>query len=65
MQAVYRRVEDIDLFAGGISEVPVGDGIVGPTFGKIIAEQFRRSRYGDRYFYNVKGPGAFTLSKLF
>jgi len=48
---VYKDIEDIDLFVGGIIEKPHKDGLVGPTFKCIIGDQFTRLRRGDRFFY--------------
>ena len=58
-----RNIDDIDLFAGGLSEPSVRGGIVGETFGTSIARQFRRLRSGDRFWYenNVPGTTGFTL----
>lgn len=56
-------MKDIDLLVGGMSEY-AADGLVGPVFKCIIAEQFKRTRQGDRYFYdNAFMSGAFTESK--
>jgi hypothetical protein len=49
---VYETPQDIEIFPGGMSESPVdGGGIVGPTFACMLAEQFNRLKYGDRYFF--------------
>jgi peroxidase len=58
-------VEDIDLFTGGLSEPTVPDGLVGKTFGCIIATQFKRLRKCDRYWYETPDHSiGFTPSQL-
>lgn len=67
MNSVYQHPDDIDLWLGGLLESARGDGIVGPTFGDIIADQFSKFRQGDRYFYEHApeiNPGAFTPDQL-
>ena len=54
--AVYllsRSVDDVDLYAGGISERHVTGGMVGPTFSCIIGTQHRNFRYGDRFWFET------------
>lgn len=53
VSSVYRDVDDIDLFTGGLLEKPVKGGIVGPTLGCIIAQQFRHLRFCDRFWYET------------
>ena len=38
----YKSVDDIDLFMGGMHEITLEEGILGPVFSCIVAEQFRR-----------------------
>jgi len=51
-EEAYDTVDQIDLWLGGISELP-GDhgGLLGPTFSFFLADQFGRTRDGDRFFY--------------
>lgn len=67
LSRVYSHPDDIDLWLGGLIEAARDDGIVGPTFGEIIADQFSKFRQGDRYFYEHSpdiNPGAFTIEQL-
>jgi len=57
LKLVYNKVDDIDAFTGGVSESSISDGVVGPTFGCILAKQFKNLLYGDRFFYTHKEDG--------
>ncbi|XP_076437029.1 salivary peroxidase/catechol oxidase-like [Babylonia areolata] len=62
---LYRSVEDIDLFLGGIYEDHVPGGEVGPVFGYLIGQQFKNLREGDRLFFDTKGSDAgFTRAQI-
>ncbi|KRZ10277.1 Peroxidase mlt-7 [Trichinella zimbabwensis] len=62
LQQSYKHTDYIDLYVGGLIEEPVIDGLVGPTFACLIAEQFRRLRDGDRFFY--QNPEIFKPDQL-
>ena len=61
-QKVYKRPDDIDLFAGGIAEIHDRGSIVGPLFKCILSRQFKNLRDGDRFYYEHKG--VFTPPQL-
>ncbi|XP_035706315.1 peroxidase isoform X2 [Folsomia candida] len=64
-KTIYRAPQDIDLWSGGVSEIPIHGSLVGPTFGCIIAKQFQALRYGDRHWYEVPNlPSSFTSEQL-
>ncbi|GAU91926.1 hypothetical protein RvY_04086-2 [Ramazzottius varieornatus] len=63
LASIYKNINDVDFFAGGMSEKPVnGEGLSGPTFACILTEQFRRLKNGDRFFY--ENENVFTPSQL-
>ncbi|XP_060086064.1 myeloperoxidase-like [Ylistrum balloti] len=51
LKQTYDDVNDIDLFAGLLSETPVSDGHVGPTLACLLGKQFQALKRGDRYWY--------------
>lgn len=60
----YEHVEDIDLFSGGISELPLVDGIVGPLFACIMGIQFNHLKFGDSFYFEHGGQaGSFNEGK--
>ncbi|EDO30120.1 predicted protein, partial [Nematostella vectensis] len=64
LRKVYKHVDDVDLFAGGIMEIPVKGGSLGPTFTCLVANQFARLRRGDRFWYERPGRTGFTWRQL-
>lgn len=52
---VYGSAYRIDAFIGGLAERKVDGSLLGPLFHRIVSDQFRRLRDGDRFFYmNIK-----------
>ena len=58
LSALYRDVDDIDLFVGGTLENPHSKALLGPTFLCLIGDQFARFKIADRFesseFINLK-----------
>uniref|UniRef100_UPI0037E8B786 eosinophil peroxidase isoform X2 n=1 Tax=Semicossyphus pulcher TaxID=241346 RepID=UPI0037E8B786 len=55
---LYGTADNIDVWLGGVAEPFVRGGRVGPLFACLIAQQFKRTRQGDRLWY--ENPGVFT-----
>ena len=51
LRTVYGTVDKIDLWVGGLAERHLPGSSVGPTFARIISDQFARLRDGDRFWY--------------
>ncbi|NES68754.1 MAG: peroxiredoxin, partial [Okeania sp. SIO2D1] len=49
--SIYESVDDVDFWIGGISEMPINNGLVGELLNVVIKEQFLRTMAGDRFFY--------------
>ena len=65
MKQIYFSVEDIDLFTGGLSEVPLKGALVGPTFACVIGIQFQKIKKCDRFWYETSDAAVrFTESQL-
>lgn len=62
---VYQHPDDIDLFSGAMAELREGSGLVGPTVGCLLSEQFRHVKLGDRFWYETSDPNTgFTSEQL-
>ena len=65
LRKVYKDVKDIDLFTGGLAEIPNKGAAVGPTFGCLLGRQMYYYKRGDRYWYeNDIPPSSFTKDQL-
>jgi len=69
LQNLYKDINNIDLWVGGLAEDHVYDSELGETFHKIMLEQFIRIRDGDRFWYkNIMSEevkAVITFRKLF
>jgi len=45
------KPEDIDIWTGGLAEVPVDGAIVGPLFQCLLGQQYHNLKFGDRFFF--------------
>ena len=57
LASLYGNVDSIDLWVAGLCEDHVPGSSVGPTFQRIIADQFERIRDGDSNWYALKFSG--------
>ena len=65
LQLIYKHVDDVDLFIGGISETPAAGSLLGPTFRCVVGDQFKRLQAGDRFWYDsASSPAPFTAPQL-
>ena len=47
LRGTYKKVEDIDLFTGGLAEVPTKGAVVGPTFACLLGRQMYYYKTGE------------------
>ncbi len=47
-------MDDVDLYTGSMSEWPVNGGVVGDVNACLIGEQFMKTKYGDRFFWETE-----------
>ncbi|XP_064601256.1 peroxidasin-like [Liolophura sinensis] len=57
LREIYSSPGDVDVFTGGISETPVGGGVIGPLFAELMALQYEKLRVGDRFWYENQEHG--------
>jgi peroxidase len=63
-QAYKGDINAVDLWAGGLAEDHVPGSVIGPTFGKIIGDQFTALRDGDRFYFENQGFDQQTLKEI-
>ncbi|GBP47662.1 Peroxidase [Eumeta japonica] len=64
LRSLYEDVNDMDLTVAGSLEPHRPGANGGDTYLCILTEHFRRSRVGDRYFYENCEEGKFTTEQL-
>jgi peroxidase len=64
LQQLYGSVDDIDAWVGILAEDHVRNGSLGPTAAAVIADQFKRLRDGDRFWYQNAGFGSADLDTI-
>jgi peroxidase len=57
LKNLYGSVDNVDLWVGGLAENHVRGGSLGQTFTRIVADQFQRTRDGDRFWFENQFSG--------
>ena len=66
LKSVYKDINTIDLWVGGLAEDHLEGAEVGETFHYILKDQFTRLRDGDRFWYqNGLTPKVNTFDIIF
>lgn len=55
LASLYGHPSNLDIWVAGIAEKPLPGSRVGATFACLLAEQFKRTRNGDRFWYKANG----------
>jgi Animal haem peroxidase len=63
-EKAYGSIDAVDLWAGGLAEDHAEGAIIGPTFGRIIGDQFTALRDGDRYYFENQNFDRETLREI-
>lgn len=59
-----RSPQDVDIYTGGLAEMPVKGGIIGPLLTCLIGDQFLRLKKGDSFWYErTNGTQIFSSGK--
>jgi peroxidase len=64
LKTVYGTIDQVDLFIGGLAEAHAPNATVGPTFQRIIGDQFSALRAGDRFFWLNQGFDSATTNMI-
>jgi heme peroxidase len=63
-EKAYGDIDAVDLWAGGLAEDHSPGAVIGPTFGRIIGDQFTALRDGDRYYFENQKFDRETLGEI-
>jgi Ca2+-binding RTX toxin-like protein len=63
-EKAYGSIDAVDLWAGGLAEDHIPGGVIGPTFARIIGDQFTALRDGDRYYFENQHFDKQTLNEI-
>lgn len=65
LRKLYRVIENIDLFTGGMSERHFPGADIGPTFACVNGLQYHHLKFGDRYWFeHANQAGSFNPAQL-